>query len=419
MEYVDAILYHKMQESDLTNMYAIKKPDGGGGQTYIQAAGYSREELDGMFHDADTVRDTAEFWDSEKRFPRKDYTFEAYAVGGSDHAPLELAPRTGRKDYRICRQNPRNRHPAWRESSGFPAPRRGPTGSYIFEPGYPGIIDNLYILIIKTWVPDAPAKYYAGYVDAPSLPASWPSGAGLEEIFSPQKRQGILSLREQYLRFVNDRTAPFQAGSAADAQLGNVVLPAELNETAADAVEFADKEISLHIDPEHLRFIKTPPPAPKTARRPASGRTVAKGINYAHRQKNLKRIGDAGDHMALAMEKARLIQEGRPDLAKQVEHVSALAGDGLGYDIKSFEDLHGTYEEKYIEVKTTTGGWNKPFDISANEVEVSAEKGEHYCICRFYGLSDNAAEMKYYEVRGPVAENFRLEPTAYKAYYNA
>ena len=41
MEYVSAILYHKIQDSDFTNMYGIKKPSGGGGQTYIQAAGYN------------------------------------------------------------------------------------------------------------------------------------------------------------------------------------------------------------------------------------------------------------------------------------------------------------------------------------------------------------------------------------------
>ena len=32
----------------LTNMYGIKKPSGGGGQTYIQAAGYDFSELDRM-----------------------------------------------------------------------------------------------------------------------------------------------------------------------------------------------------------------------------------------------------------------------------------------------------------------------------------------------------------------------------------
>ena len=53
MEYVSAILYHKIQDSDFTNMYGIKKPSGGGGQTYIQAAGYdivtAAEELENFY----------------------------------------------------------------------------------------------------------------------------------------------------------------------------------------------------------------------------------------------------------------------------------------------------------------------------------------------------------------------------------
>lgn len=66
MEYVSAILYHKIQDSDFTNMYGIKKPSGGGGQTYIQAAGYDFTELDNMFSNSDIITDTLEFWDAEK-----------------------------------------------------------------------------------------------------------------------------------------------------------------------------------------------------------------------------------------------------------------------------------------------------------------------------------------------------------------
>ena len=55
MEHIEAILHHKIQESDFTNMYGIKKPSGGGGQTYIQAAVYSREELEKMFNDANDI----------------------------------------------------------------------------------------------------------------------------------------------------------------------------------------------------------------------------------------------------------------------------------------------------------------------------------------------------------------------------
>lgn len=95
----------------------------------------------------------------------------------------------------------------------------------------------------------------------------------------------------------------------------------------------------------------------------------------------------------------------------------ARSEDGLGFDILSFEKVGEDYCEKYIEVKATTGAKNKPFDVTANEVEVSEEKGQQYSIYRFYGLSGTAKEIRYYECRGPIEDNFTLEATAFKAYY--
>lgn len=415
-EYITAILYHKIQDSDFTNMYGIKKPDGGGGQTYIQAAGYSREELDKMFLDADDIFDTPEFWDAEELFPRKKYTFKANAVGSTAAADLELAPRTGRKDYRISKQTLNHRHPAWQPQNGFPEPNRNSNGEYIYEKKYPTIIDNLYILIIKTSCQDGVAKYYATYVDSGELPAAWPSGVGLEDLFLKSKHQGILFYEEQYLRFVDNRNAPFAIGSAADIEIGNVVLPAYFNEISDDAVEYAAKEISLTLDASKVIITKAEAPQLKKKAVRSERRSVAKDINYARRLKNLKKIGDAGELLAIELERKRLIAEGRQDLADRIEHVSRTIGDGLGFDILSFEKFGSDYREKYIEVKATTGGKNKPFDITANEVEVSEEKGEQYCIYRFYGLSSIAKEIRYYECRGAIKDNFTLEATAFKAY---
>lgn len=419
MEYIEGILYHKIQESDFTNMYGIKKPSGGGGQSYIQAAGYSRDALDRLFKDAPKVYDTPEFWDGDLLFPRKNYTIAAYEVGSSRQAEIELAPRTGRKDYRICRQNQKHRHPAWQVSSGFPEPRKK-DGSYLFEKGYPGLIDNLCILLIKTRDESDGVRYYATYVDSASIPVSWPQGVGLEEIFlkskDKRKRQGIIFFDEQYLRFSNDREAPFLAGSAADSEIGLPSLPDNFYEVAEDATEYSKKELQVAIDYDNIVITKVDPPSVKKRRTAGAKRSVVKDANYERRHKNLKKIGDIGETLAIKIEKERLESEGRSDLACRVENVSKTIGDGLGYDIKSFELVDGAYTEKYIEVKATTGGKNKPFDISANEVEVSEEKGSHYCIYRFYGISGKTTQIKYYEVRGSVKEHFALEATSYAAY---
>ncbi len=417
MEHIDAILYHKIQESDFTNMYQTKKPTTGGGQTYIQAAGYSKDELDEMFKDSQRIYDTPEFWDTTKLNPRKNYTIRAYAVGSSLFSELEFAPRTGRKDYRICRQAPKDRHPAWSVSNGFPEPRKNSDGSYRFEKNYPGIIDNLYIIVIKTKDDKGTIKYYATFVNSATIPDSWPLGAGLERIFQKRKPQGILFFGEQYLRFTNDKATPFSVGSAADDEIGNIVLPDYLCETSDDAVEYSKRSVNISIDYDNISVEKTDPPILEKKAGTRAGKTVAKDTNYERRQKNLKKIGDIGEELTVRIEKARLLTEGRSDLADKVELVSKTIGDGLGYDVKSFEKFQGDYSEKYIEVKATTGGKNKPFDISANEVEVSEEKGEHYSIYRFYGISGKTKHIKFYEVRGSVRDHFSLEATSFKAYY--
>ena len=416
-EHVIAILYHKIQNSDFTNMYGIKKPVGGGGQTYIQAAGYSREELDEMFANADSIFATPEFWDKESLFPRNKYTFKANVVGSSNVADMELAPRTGRKDYRISRQNLKYRHPAWSVENGFPEPHRNGEGEYIYEKNYPLIIDNLYILIIKTLCDNGTIKYYATFIDSNEMPTNWPSGVGLEDIFSKGKRQGIIFYSEQYLRFINDKNNPFAIGSAADNEIGNVVLPINFNEISDDAVEYATKDISLVLDVSKINISKVDAPQTRKKRTPLEKRTAIKDVDYARRHKNLKKIGDIGELLAIEVEKKRLIAEGRQDLADRIEHVARTIGDGLGFDVLSFEKIGTDYKEKYIEVKSTTGGKNKPFNISANEVEISEEKGEQYCIYRFYGLSSLAKEIHYYECRGSIRNNFVLEATDFKAYY--
>lgn len=430
MEYVEAIFYHRILESDFTNMYTTKKPKGGNGQTFVQAAGYSREELDKMFSHAKSSVDTPEFWDSEKQYPRKKYIVDAYVVGGSEVQEIELAPRTGRVDYRIPRQNVRHRHPAWRPANGFPAPEYESTENgvrYIYEKNYPGKIDNLYILILLTRSDSGEHKYYADFVNAPTIPDEWPHGIGLEAIFTgPKKKGGIIFFSDEFIRFANIKGSALTAGSGADLDIDNVELPKEIDETPEDAVEYAAKEIkqfdvadisTVTFDPVPIPVVPKKTNAPSTRGSQSASSRKGKKVNYVVRQKNLKKIGDLGEKLAVEAEKRRLVFEGRSDLAALVEHVSVTQGDGLGYDIKSFERCEdGSYRPKYIEVKATTGGKSKPFDISENEVEVSAELGDQYSIYRFFGLHNQTTAVKFYEIRGAVAEHFELKPTTYRAY---
>lgn len=66
---------------------------------------------------------------------------------------------------------------------------------------------------------------------------------------------------------------------------------------------------------------------------------------------------------------------------KQVRRVAKLDGDGLGYDILSY-DKYGN--EKYIEVKTTSGPENGQIFITANELAQSEKFPEQYYLYRVY-----------------------------------
>lgn len=420
MEYVSAILYHKIQDSDFTNMYGIKKPSGGGGQTYIQAAGYDFTELEKMFSNSDIITDTLEFWDSEKKYPRKKYNFNAITIGSNQSAEIELAPRTGRKDYRIARQGLNHRHPAWSVHNGFPEPQRKspvPSSGSIYEytKNYPGIIDNLYIYILKTVSTENTVKYYASFINADSMPNDWPSGVGLEKIFKKQSKQGIIFFDGIYMRFNNNPACPFAAGCVADSEIKNVTLPSDIATNSEDAVEYAHNEVSIEVDYSSLSFIQVP--VPTIARKTKTNSTyIRKDSNYTRREKNKKLLGDIGEEIVLTFEKNRLTQMGRQDLAEKIVHVSKTKGDGLGYDILSYDVVNDTVSEKFIEVKATTGNSTKPFDISSNEVDVSELYPEQYFIYRVFNIHNKMASASFYVMKGSVRSNFNLEATSYKAY---
>ena len=63
--------------------------------------------------------------------------------------------------------------------------------------------------------------------------------------------------------------------------------------------------------------------------------------------------------------------------------VSQTQGDGLGYDILSYET---DGRERFVEVKTTGFGEMTPFFVSRNEVRASGEIGDQYRLCRVFAF---------------------------------
>ncbi|PHA06687.1 hypothetical protein COE65_25005 [Bacillus sp. AFS051223] len=132
--------------------------------------------------------------------------------------------------------------------------------------------------------------------------------------------------------------------------------------------------------------------------------------NYAAEADAKGQIGNIAEELVLEYEKERLIKIGFAELAKKVVHKSVTDGDGLGYDILSYE-ADGT--EKYIEVKGTISETNIPFPISSSEIQFSKEKQEAFYIYRVYGLRTATPQLKIYQ--GSISTQFNLEPINYLA----
>lgn len=105
-------------------------------------------------------------------------------------------------------------------------------------------------------------------------------------------------------------------------------------------------------------------------------------IDFLQREASNRRLGRLGEEFAVELERRRLLGCGRHDLARRVEWVSETAGDGLGFDVLSFNEVDES--ERLIEVKTTTLGKYFPFFVSANEVRCSEAMTQQYHLYRLF-----------------------------------
>lgn len=108
-----------------------------------------------------------------------------------------------------------------------------------------------------------------------------------------------------------------------------------------------------------------------------------KGIDYAKQDELFRNLGMKGEMWVVNYEKERLEKLG---IKYEVRHASILDGDGLGYDVLSVEDDGLT--PRFIEVKTTTGGSDRPLYFSKKELERSIIDAEHFYLYRVYNFKD-------------------------------
>jgi hypothetical protein len=100
-----------------------------------------------------------------------------------------------------------------------------------------------------------------------------------------------------------------------------------------------------------------------------------------------------------------------------VEPVCWSIGDGLGYDIKSFDPSTG--EEIHIEVKTTVGPPETPFYMSAPEIDYAKSCAVKYRIYRVYNYSNSDPQVRFFVLDDPLSgERLRLTPVSYRVRLN-
>lgn len=196
------------------------------------------------------------------------------------------------------------------------------------------------------------------------------------------------------LRNVQDRLRTFvRERFKADCDLRALMLKA-----VADG-DVARSELGAEVDPPAADW-----PAG------AGGRVGVLAINFAAIESSNRALGRAGEESVVAAERERLVVGGREDLAAEVRHVSVVDGDGLGYDVQSFQGL--TDQPVFIEVKTTRYGKEVPFFISVNELEASIDLGPAYRLWRLYRYGK--PDTGYYWLPGPLTRHARLLPDTYR-----
>lgn len=173
-----------------------------------------------------------------------------------------------------------------------------------------------------------------------------------------------------------------------------VTRPAAVSEMAVDEQVWVQK-------PKPKRLREAPPqyaPRFSPARR-----------DYLARESHNRSLGKAGELFVMELEAQRLHAAGRKVLAERVEQVSETQGDGLGFDVLSFET---DGRERLIEVKTTAFGELTPFFVSRNELARSSADAERY---QLYRVFDFRKRPRLFNLPGAIESHCQLDATTFLA----
>ncbi|HET6552680.1 MAG TPA: DUF3883 domain-containing protein [Dyella sp.] len=193
--------------------------------------------------------------------------------------------------------------------------------------------------------------------------------------------------------------------------LADVVAEVILDDPQFDraATAAAEQPALPRIDMDFRQWTDQPPRPREVREAPVSYGFQPVHRDYLALEARNRSLGLAGEEMVMAYERARLLQLGKPSLSDKVEHVSKARGDGLGYDVLSFER---DGRERFIEVKTTAFAKEFPFFMSRRELDFSSQVGDQF---HLYRLFEFRREPRMFELHGDMRHRLWLDPVSYRA----
>jgi hypothetical protein len=156
-------------------------------------------------------------------------------------------------------------------------------------------------------------------------------------------------------------------------------------------------------------FVAPPAPRATTEKIPSRLQRLVRKFDPVERDHLNRSLGKAGEAFVIDLEKRRLKEGNRADLARNVRWTAVEDGDGAGYDISSFH-LEG--EPRLIEVKTTNGSARTPFFLTRNEFDTAREIPAQWQIYRVHLF---ASGPRVFTIAPPLENSLRLSTETWRA----
>jgi len=156
-------------------------------------------------------------------------------------------------------------------------------------------------------------------------------------------------------------------------------------------------------------FVDSPAPRATSEQIPERLRRLVHKFDPVERDHLNRSLGKAGEAFVVDLEKHRLTQGNRADLAGRIRWTAAEDGDGAGYDVSSF-NLEGN--PRLIEVKTTNGSARTPFFITRNEFSIAREIPAQWQIYRVHLF---ASGPRVFTITPPLENSVRLSTETWRA----